>query len=220
MNENNFVRRLSYLTPGDGFRRCVPIDLLSQVKTTAGLVLTEATVPAILAMESSFLGLTSKNNQTHVGAFIWNVPDDYDESADELRIRLACNMDGDVDSAKTITAAIYRKRPVPNIIPDGESSLPAGLALSADLGAPASGTIPVLGSNLLTSWVEINADAIKTMDGSANRSLAATADASIKPGDCLTIVLTADAHTTDELDVYGINLWYRSNLALSDINSR
>jgi len=220
MNEANLVRRLNFLATGDGFRRCVPIDILAQVKTTAGLVLTASTVPAILATETSFLALTSVASQTHVGAFVWNVPDDYDESSDELRIRLACNMNGDTDSAKTITAAIYRKRPVPNIIPDGESSLPAGLALSADLGAPVSGAIPLLGANILSSWVEINADAIKTTDGSANRSLAATADASIKPGDCLTVVLTSGAHTTDDLDVYGLNLWYRSNLALSDINSR
>ena len=220
MNESNMVRRLSFLAPGDGFRKCVPIDILSQVKTTAGLILTASTVPAILATETSFLALTSVNNQTHVGAFLWTAPDDYDETADELRIRIACNMNGNTDSGKTITSTIYRKRPVPNVLPDGATALPAGLALSADLGAPVSGSIPLLGANLLTSWVEINADAKKASDGTANRSLAATADASIKAGDCLTIVLTSTAHTTDELDVYGINLWYRSNLALTNINSR
>ena len=130
-------------------------------------------------------------------------------------------------AASKITPLIYRKRPVPNIIPDDLTALPAGLALSADLGAPATatGVIPLLGANLLTAWVEINADA-KTgtvdpsLSGTANRSLAATADASIKPGDCLSIVLTTAAHTTDAISVYGVELWYRSNLAFSDIRSR
>jgi hypothetical protein len=113
---------------------------------------------------------------------------------------------------------------VPSIIPDdAQGVMPAGLALSADLGAPATaaGVIPLVGANLLTKWVAINADYWTDLTRqTANRSLAATADASIQPGDCLNIVLTTAAHTTDAISVYGITIWYRSNLAFTDINSR
>ena len=59
MNENNLVRRLSYLTPGDGYRKCFPLDILADVKDATGLVLTAATVPAIAALEPNFYGLSA-----------------------------------------------------------------------------------------------------------------------------------------------------------------
>jgi hypothetical protein len=228
MNEQNLVKRLSFLAPGDGYRKCAFVDLLANVKDATGLVLTAATVPAIAALETNFYGLSVAANQTHLGRIDWTVPQDYDGSADELRIRVACNMAGanaSDQAASKITALIYRKRPVPSIIPDdAQGVMPAGLALSADLGATATaaGVIPLLGANLLTKWVEINAD--RWLDPltklTTNRSLSATADASIQAGDCLSIALTTAAHTTDAISVYGIELWYRSNLAFTDINAR
>jgi hypothetical protein len=229
VNESNLVHRISYLTPGDGYRKSYPIFLLGTVRTAAGLVLdTATTVPAVTALESNFYGLSVATGQTFAGKFTWVVPADYDAAADELRIRVACHMAGATNSGETLTATIYRKRPIPSIIPDSASSFPAGLALSADLGAPTSvDTIPASATpNALTKWVEINADAMKTtidgsLSGTANRSLAATADASIKPGDILQISLALSAaHATDACYIYGIEIWYRSNLAFSDINSR
>jgi hypothetical protein len=226
MNENNLVRRISYLTPGDGFRKSQTLHLLSNIRDATGLVLTAATVPAVTALETNYYGLSLVTGQTFMGRFSWLVPADYDPSADELRIRVACNMAGTNvtdQAASKITATIYRKRPVPNIIPDDLTALPAGLALSADLGAPgtAAGAIPLLGANLLTKWVEINADYWTDLTKqTANRSLAATADASIKPGDALQITLTSAAHSTDAISIYALTLWYRSNLAFTDINSR
>jgi hypothetical protein len=83
------------------------------------------------------------------------------------------------------------------------------------------------GSNLATTWLEINADAFtgtvapELGQGTSNRSLSATADASIHPGDCLDINLALNSATgTDAVNIYGIEIWYRSNLAFSDINSR
>jgi hypothetical protein len=226
MNEQNLVRRISHLVTGDGYRKSYPIGLLN-IKDATGQILTAATVPAVAALETNFYGLSVVTGQTFAGKFSWVVPGDYDEAADELRIRVACNMAGNTNSGETITATIYRKRPIPSIIPDGQNSFPAGLALSADLGVPTSvNTVPLLGSNLLTKWVEIVADAKKTtVDGSlsgvANRSLAATADASIKCGDCLQITLALSAaHGTDAFYMYGVEMWYRSNLAFSDIRSR
>ena len=226
MNENNLVSRLNYLSPGDGFRVDRPLDILADVKDATGLILTAATVPAVVALDTNFYGLSVVANQTHMARFAWTVPQDYDGSFDELRIRVACNMAADNAAdglASQITPLIYRKRPVPSVILDGMTAFPAGLALSANLGAPATaaGVIPILGANLLTKWIEINADMWTDFTKrTANRSLAATADASIRPGDCLSVVLTTAAHTTDAISVYGVEIWYRSNLAFTDIRSR
>ena len=154
------------------------------------------------------------------------MPQDYDASADELRIMVACDMAGTTNQALSqLTSVIYRKRMVPQFIPDdAQDVMPAGLAVSSDLGAPATavGAIPLVGTHLATKWVMINADywTNPTTRTTANRSLAATADATIKPGDILDVVLNSAAHTTDVIHIYGIELWYRSNLAFSDINSR
>jgi hypothetical protein len=226
MNENNLVKRLSFLSTGDGFRVCKPLDILANVKDATGQILTAATVPAVAALDTNFIGLSVVANQTHMARFAWTVPQDYDGSADELRIRVACNMAADNAAdhvASLITPLIYRKRPVPSVILDGLTAFPAGLALSADLGAPATaaGVIPLLGANLLTKWVEINADMWTDFTRRvSNRSLSATADASIQAGDALSVVLTTAAHTTDAISVYGVEIWYRSNLAFTDIRSR
>jgi hypothetical protein len=230
MNENNLVRRLSYLTPGDGFRKCAPIDVLSQLKDATGQILSGGTSPPLAALETGIYGVQPAASTTFCGQFLWVVPQDYDASADELRIMVACDMAGTTNQALSrLTAVIYRKRMVPAYIPDGQTSFPAGLAVSADLGPTptAVGAIPLVGTHLATKWVEINADfnlpaptAAQIAAGTKNRSLAATADASIKPGDILDIVLNSAAHTTDVIHLYGIELWYRSNLAFSEINSR
>lgn len=208
MNENNLVQRLGYLSTGDGYRVCQPIDILAAVKDTTGLILTATTVPAVLATETNFFAISCVGGQTHVGLFNWVVPADYDEGKDELRIRLLCNRNADTagDAAKTVTPLIYRKR--------------AGVALSADLGCPTSPVIPALAVNLGTKGIEINCDAKVLATGAANRSLAATADASIKANDALTVRLTVSAAFTDDIDIYGIEMVYRSNLAFTDISDR
>jgi hypothetical protein len=209
----------------------MPVNILADVKDNTGLILTTATVPAVTAFEVNFYGLKVAGGQTHVGLINWVVPDDYDASADELRIRLACNRSASTagDAAKTINTIIYRKRPIPSIVPDdAQGVMPAGLALSADLGIVTTGpVVPALGTNLLNTWVEIVADAkipTTTVDaslrGTTNRTLSATADASIKPGDILMIRMTLSATMTDDVNIYGANIWYRSNLAFSEINSR
>jgi hypothetical protein len=231
MNESNLVRRISYLTPGDGFRRVHPLHLLSNVRDASGLVLTGSTVPAVAALESNFYGLSVVTGQTFMGKFSWVIPQDYDEDIDSFNVLVACNMAGNTNSGLTITPTIYRKRPIPAILPDDPATagtFPAALALSADLGCPTSTTtIPLLGSNLLTKWVDINcarwASPIGAESGQAtsNRSLSATADASLKCGDCIQVGLALSAaHATDACYIYGIEVWYRSNLAFTNISSR
>jgi hypothetical protein len=225
MNESNFLRRVSYLTPGDGFRRSAPINILSDVRDATGLVLTAGTSPPIAALETGIYGVQPAASTTFCGQFVWTVPQDYDPSADELRIMVACDMAGTTNQALSqLTSVIYRKRMVPQFTPDdAQGVMPAGLAVSANLGAPATavGAIPLVGTHLATKWVMINADYWTDLTRSvANRSLAAIADATIQPGDILDIVLNSAAHTTDVIHIYGIELWYRSNLAFTDINSR
>lgn len=225
MNESNFLRRVSYLTPGDGYRKCAPIDVLSQLKDATGQILSGGTSPPLAALETGIYGVQPAASTTFCGQFLWVVPQDYDASADELRIMVACDMAGTTNQALSqLTSVIYRKRMVPQFIPDdAQGVMPAGLAVSLDLGAPATavGAIPLVGTHLATKWVMINADYWTDLTRSvANRSLAAMADASVKPGDILDIVLNSAAHTTDVIHLYGIELWYRSNLAFSDINSR
>lgn len=225
MNEVNLVKRLSYLAPGDGYRKCAPINLLADLRDATGQILTGSTSPPIAALENNFYGVQPAASTTFCGQFLWVVPQDYDGSADELRIMVACDMAGTTNQAlSTLTPVIYRKRMVPQFIPDdAQGVMPAALALSADLGAPATaaGSIPLVGTHLATKWVMLNADYWTDLTRqTANRSLAATADASIQAGDTLDIVLNSAAHTTDVIHIYGIELWYRSNLAFSDINSR
>lgn len=229
MNENNLVRRLSFLSTGDGYRRSAPINLLADVKDATGQILTGATVPAVGALETNLYGLVVVTGQTLCGKWTWVVPPDYDDAADELRILIACNTAGATADVLTLTPTIYRKRPRPAILPYGKTSFPAALALSSDLGCPASAdTVPLAGANLLTKWVAINCDAKKgtidgSLDGTDNRLLAATADASVKAGDILAISVNLSPSPgthSDSVDIYGIEMWYRSNLAFTEINAR
>jgi hypothetical protein len=221
---------VSYLTPGDGFRKCAPIDILASLKDATGQILTGATSPPLAALETGIYGVQPVAGTTFCGQFLWVVPQDYDASADELRIMVACDAAHATDvAASRLTAVIYRKRMVPAYIPDGQTTFPAGLAVSLDLGPTptAVGVVPLTGTGLATKWVEINADfnlpsptAAQLAAGTKNRSLAATADASVKPGDILDIVLNSAAHANGVLHIFGIELWYRSNLAFSEIGAR
>jgi len=230
------LQKSKLATPGDGFRVCVPINILSELRTTAGLTLTDGTVPDTVALETSLYGLSVAANQTHCGMYLWTVPDDYDNSADELRIRLLCNMAAAEDDDVTISPTIYRKRPNPgkSFVEGGTTYTGngTGVALTADLGVTTSTIyVPTLTtaatdylastSNANTKWYEMNADAFTDFTkATSNRSLSATADASVKAGDALSIILTSSAHTTDALSIYGAELWYRSNLAFTDIDAR
>jgi hypothetical protein len=237
INESNLIRRISYLTPGDGFRVTKALYLLSNLRDATGQVLSGATVPVIAALENNFYGLQTATGQTFMGKFTWVVPQDYDEDIDNFDVLVACNMAGNTDSGLTITPTIYRKRPIPSVVPDdtvNNSTFPAGLALSADLGCPTSkDTIPLLGANLLTKWVRINCsrwtDPImgESGNGTSNRSLSATADASLKCGDIVQVSLACAGglsgnglHAADAINTYGLEIWYRSNLAFTNIGTR
>lgn len=204
----NMCKAINQALPGDGFYRQMPFNMLADWKTAAGLVLTAATAPLVAALETSFIGVQSASSTTDLGMFNIPIPRDYDDDADELKIRFLCNSAG-TTNAPTITAAIYRKR--------------EGVALTADLGVPASAAIVKTSATIGAGWVEINASkrlggAAPDSGGTDNRT--ATGDDSIKAGDRLTVALTISAHATDAINFYGVEIWYRSNLAFTDKDLR
>lgn len=128
MNQYQFLKQLTGIpTPGgDGIRvtrALAPFDL----STAAGLGLTAATIPAIVAAETNALVAQCVAGQTALGSFVFEVPKDYDTVADELKINLLVNSGGNTDSP-TVTVTAYRKR--------------AGIALTAALTVVASTAIP------------------------------------------------------------------------------
>lgn len=112
---------------GDGFREWVNINPPGDFRTSAGLTLTAATVPAVANLETNGVGVQVIAGQTASGNFVFSVPKDYDPSRDEFSIRILAETSGTTDTP-TFTATAYRKRP--------------GTALSSALTVVASGTIP------------------------------------------------------------------------------
>jgi hypothetical protein len=130
VNPFQFRRQLAE-TPGgtnagDGIRRTVDIKL-ADIKTTAGLTLTAATVPTIANVETNAIGIVAAASGTASGSFTFIVPKDYDKVNDELKINVVANSAGNTDSP-TLTATAYRKRTL--------------TALTAALTAVASSAVP------------------------------------------------------------------------------
>lgn len=169
---------------GNGFKKS--IDVLDAFRDTSGATLTNSTTPAITALESSALGIVVANNATLIGKLIWQVPRDYDQTNDYLRLRFLASSSGD-NNTPAIDATVYRIR--------------TGAAISSDLDPTISGSI----NNDTTDkgWVEIN------IDGK-----------SLQPGDVLTITVDTAAHATDNVDVYGAELVYKTDLVYNVRNER
>jgi hypothetical protein len=113
---------------GKGFRRTVDIKL-ADIKTTAGLTLTGATVPTIAAIETNGLAIVAAASGTASGSFTFIVPKDYDQVSDELKINVLANSAGNTDSP-TLTCTAYRKRAV--------TALTAALTVVASSAVPKS----------------------------------------------------------------------------------
>lgn len=109
-----------------GFLRSHVLNPAADLRTTAGLTLTAATVPAVLLTETNGMTVAVAASQTAAGTFQFVVPLDYDEATDRLEIHAIVGMDGAVDTP-IFDATIYRKR--------------AGVALSADLNPTAGAAI-------------------------------------------------------------------------------
>lgn len=128
MNQYQFLKQLKG-TPkpgGDGVRVSKNY-FVGDLKTTAGLVLTAATAPTIVNVETNAIGIVVAASTTTGGSFNFSVPQDYDEVADELKIKMQV-VSGGTTNVPTLTATAYRKR--------------AGAALTAALTVVASAAIP------------------------------------------------------------------------------
>jgi hypothetical protein len=128
MSPTQFLKQLGNIPRfgKDGFRRVKSINIISDLRTTAGLVLTAATVPTVAAIETNAVAIVAAAGGTANGTFTFVVPDDYADQSDELKIRLLV-VSGGTD-VPTQTATAYRKR--------------AGAALTAALTVVASAAIP------------------------------------------------------------------------------
>lgn len=128
MNPFQFLKQLAGLPAAgkDGIRVGHSLNLPGDLKTTAGLTLTAATVPTVANNETNAIAIVAAASGTANGSFVWAVPKTYDESADELKIKLLIHSGGDTDTP-TMTATAYRKR--------------AGAALTSALTVVASAAI-------------------------------------------------------------------------------
>lgn len=131
---------------GSGFKKSV--DVLGIFRDTDGAPLTNATTPAITALETNALGIQVASSATLVGKLIWQVPRDYDQTNDYLRLRFLASSGGDTDTP-AIDATVYRSR--------------TGVAISSDLNPTISASI----NNDTTDkgWVEINIDSKSLQPG-------------------------------------------------------
>jgi hypothetical protein len=77
----------------------------------------------------------------------------------------------------------------------------AGAALSADLDPTISDAVNDNSSE--AGWVEVDCD-----------------DLDLQPGDAVTVVFTTSAHTTDALNIYALEVTYRSDLVFNDADER
>jgi len=176
LRASNLKVSTALIVNGCGFKKF--IDLFNLCRDTNGATLTNGTTPPIAALESNLLGIVPASQSTFVCKIILEVPRDYDQTNDRLRLRFLANSAGNTNTP-TLDATIYRKR--------------AGVAISSDLDPTISPAVNDL--TTLAGWVEINADG-----------------KGCQPGDILTIEITASAHGTDALNIYGVEAVYDSDL--------
>lgn len=136
MNPYQFLRELAGLPTGsangglgggDGIRHEIQLSPPAIFRTAAGLVLTAATAPAVVAAETNAVVVQAAASSNVLGSFTVSVPKDYDPAKDELSLRIIAQTSGTTD-APTLNATVYRKR--------------AGTALSTALTTVASLAVP------------------------------------------------------------------------------
>lgn len=150
MNQYQFLKQLTGIpTPGgDGVRvtrNFSPTDL----KTTAGLVLTTGTVPTVANVETNAIAIVAVAGGTANGSFVFEVPKDYDTVSDELKINIQIVSGGNTD-VPTQTCTAYRKR--------------AGAALTAALTVVASTAIPTSAAKSAERTISLSGNSLQAGD--------------------------------------------------------
>jgi hypothetical protein len=151
MSPTQFLKQLGNIPRfgKDGFRRVKSINIISDLRTTAGLVLTAATVPTVAAIETNAVAIVAAASGTANGTFTFVVPDDYADQSDELKIRLLVVSGGTTD-VPTQTATAYRKR--------------AGAALTAALTVVASAAIPTSTAKAAERIIDLSGNSLTAGD--------------------------------------------------------
>ncbi len=149
LNAAHFLKQLDGVITGSGFKRVLQGVNINTVKADGGLILTASTNPRRTAV-GNFDVLASNTSDTDLGRLVFNVPRDYDQSLDSLKIRFLAQSAGD-DDTPTIDAAIYRKR--------------EGVALSSDLDPTISGAVS--NNTSLADYVEIDCSDLGMKPGDA-----------------------------------------------------
>lgn len=146
---SNFLTVVKFLVTGGGrnsagvaandagFSVVRPLNPPSDLRTVAGLTLTAATAPTVVNVETNGLAIVGAAGTLVLGSFVFQIPKDYDEATDELKINLLAGMAASADTP-TVTATMYNKR--------------AATALSANLAPVASAAL----SNVV-GWRTIDA---------------------------------------------------------------
>ena len=150
VNPATFLKRIDGIITGSGFKRVIQGVNINTVKADGGLILTATTNPRRIAAETSFDVLASNTSDTDLGRLAFNIPRDYDQSLDYLRIRFLAKSAGDTDTP-TIDAVIYRKR--------------KETALSSDLDPTISESVNNDTDD--ADYVEVNADGLGMQAGDA-----------------------------------------------------
>lgn len=200
MNQDNFCSKVSGFVNGDGFRRHKDVNMASWLDAN-GITITGATTPVRAAVEGGFSGISAALNIVDLGGINFTIPEDYDSSKDHLVVRLLAEMvpAGGLGTlltdTPTVVATMIRKR--------------AGVAVTADLVAAAGAAAVVAATTA----------AIQGAPGSAWYEIILSGLGCL-PGDTLWMDLTSAAHATDAIAFYGLEAFYRSNLAFTTNNMR
>lgn len=130
-----------------------------------------------------------------VGTLLWSMPRDYDEASDAFRLRIMANMTGNTDTPG-LTATMYRQRGN-----SGSTTL---------FGTPPSST-GYTGSSVLADFYP-RAMVPANLSSTVQVVEIDLSSQGLLRDDALTIALGSGAHTTNGIQIYFIEVEYRSCL--------
>ena len=217
MNPTQFLKEIQTIPTGtgnagggDGFKRAMSTPLLDSLQTTAGLTLTAGTTPVIATFETNFVGVQVAASTTTLGMLTILLPPDYDGAStginasgnpnpgagDYLAVKFHSQTSGTTNTGVTITGTAYYKRNGKALSAQLTSNVLTGAAL---LNYP--NTVPISTAQSSTQWVDFSGNALQA-------------------GDSVEFTFVTSAHTTDAVNVYGLEVEYKSNLVYSDMSRR
>lgn len=200
LDEWNFLEKLRNIVTGGGrmksgtikddagFLRDVNLPITS---IDLGTTLTASTTTGAVTASGAIITTSETNlhvasfaaSTTALGSYEFVIPRDYDEATDTFALKIFIASAGSTDTP-TVSGAAYRKRP--------------GAAI-ATVATGVAGT--AMGST--TALALTSADQVMEFDLSQHLLLR---------DDAITLTLTATAHTTDAILIYGVEWVYRSTL--------